>query len=288
VTRVRPGWVHTVEVGFRTIPGGPAVPAARAWSSPHGNDGIERVPEEAVMITGDGNLLEVQGTVRYTVALPHDYLFGAADVDAVLRSAAESVLRERVGASTFAALLTRDRHALQQQVLRRLEARVAEYGPGGLGVRLEGVALHDLHPPQEVVPAYHEVTRAMERRDEKINRARAERVLMERAQEGESLQTVRRAEAERTQKVKSAEAQLAAFRARHAQRAGQEALTDFRLFWDALSRALTGREKVLIDSDKPPGRRGLWMLPPELFRWPVPGMFNERGPRPSGEGREEP
>jgi Cu+-exporting ATPase len=320
VTPVRPGWVHTVEIGFRTIPGGPAVPAARAWSSPHGNDGIRRVPDEAVMITGDGNLLELQGTVRYTIARPHDYLFAAADVDAVLRSAAESVLRERVGSSTFAALLTRDREALQREVLRRLQERCADYGPAGLGVRLEGVALHDLHPPQEVVVAYHEVTRAMEKRDEKVNRAEAERVSMVRAQEGESLQTVRRARAERTQTVRLAEARLAAFRARYQQRSGlslatewrllrqawavapvhvlpeyrrrrgealavQEALTDFRLFWDALTRSLTGREKVLIDSAKPPGRRGLWMLPPEMFRWPLPGIFNERGPQAP---REEP
>jgi regulator of protease activity HflC (stomatin/prohibitin superfamily) len=279
------------------------------------------MPDEAVMITGDGNLLELQGTVRYTIAVPHEYLFAAADVDSVLRSAAESVLRERVGSSTFTALLTRDREALQREVLRRLEERCAEYGPAGLGVRLEGVALHDLHPPQEVVTAYHEVTRAMERRDEKVNRAEAERVSMVRGQEGENLQIVRRAQAERTQKVRLAQGQLAAFRARYEQRTGlalttewrlvrqawaaapghvlgeyrrrrgealavQEALTDFRLFWDALGRSLAGREKVLIDSDKPPGRRGLWMLPPELLRWPM--MFNGRGARPAREGAEEP
>jgi Cu+-exporting ATPase len=329
VTRVRPGRVHTVEIGFRTIPGGPAAPAARAWSSPHGNDGTRREPDEAVMITGDGNLLEVQGTLRYTVASTHDYLFAAADVDAVLRSAAEGVLRERVGASTFATLLTSDRAALQQEVLRRLEQRCAAYAPAGLGVRLEGIDLHDLHPPQEVVRSYHEVTRAMERRDEAVNRAEADRLARVRAQEGENLQIVRRAQADRTEKVQLAEARLAAFRERYDQRSGlplatqwrllrqawaaapsawptgrtwreyrrrrgealavQEALTDFRLFWDALTRSLAGRDKVLIDSDRPPGRRALWMLP-EPPRWPAPGMFGERGPRPAGNPspREEP
>ena len=33
----------------------------------------------------------------------------------------------------------------------------------------------------------------------------------------------------------------------------QAALTDFRLYWDALARALAGREKVIIDADKVPG-----------------------------------
>ncbi len=48
------------------------------------------------MITGDGNLVEVLATVRYRVADPRVYLFAARDPDAVIRAAAESVLRELV------------------------------------------------------------------------------------------------------------------------------------------------------------------------------------------------
>src|SRR5207253_1380284 len=79
---------------------------ARAWSSPHGTDGLLAVPDEALMITGDGNLLELQGTVRYTISDPRTYLFEVTDAPALLRSAAESVLRETVAGHTFADLLT--------------------------------------------------------------------------------------------------------------------------------------------------------------------------------------
>ncbi len=317
VTRVRPGQVRTIEIGFRTIAGTPFA-GARAWSSPHGTDGLRRVPDEAVLITGDGNLLELQGTVRYTIARPRVYLFESADPEAVVRSATESVLREQVAALSFAEILTTDRGALQAQVLKELERRCAACGPEGLGIRLEGVALHDLHPPQEVVRAYHEVTNAMEERDRRVNQAEAEALAMVRAQEGRNLEIVRRAEAARDEKIRMAEARLAAFTARYqqrsrlpltqewhlfrdawravtrgepAERAGreyrrrreealavQEALTDFRLYWDMLAGALTGRDKVLIDSDKVPGRRSLWMLPLEPFRWGLPGAMPERGP----------
>ena len=63
VIRVQPDRVHTVEIGFRARP--PVATVPTAWSSPHGGDGIHRVPDEAVMITGDGNLVELQATVRY-------------------------------------------------------------------------------------------------------------------------------------------------------------------------------------------------------------------------------
>jgi P-type Cu+ transporter len=317
VTRVKPGRLYTVEVGFRVEPGSKAIPGAGGWASPHGKDGVQRVEDEAVMITGDGNLLEVMGSVRYVVDGPRAYLFEARDVPAVVRNAAESVLREAVASRTFADLLTTDRQAFQREALERLRARCAGYG---LGVRLEGLALHYLHPPLEVVRAYHEVTNAMETRDRLVNQEEARKVQREKDQEAKSLRTVREAEAARTQQVALARARQADFLARYrartqlsvaqeselvidavaavltgqsADEAGKEyqrrrgealarqvTLTDFRLYWDGLGAALAGREKVLIDAEKVPGRRHLWLLPTEPFGFPFPAMAPaERGPR---------
>src|SRR5262249_12324296 len=158
-----------------------------------------------------------------------------------------------------------------------------ECRPGGLGVRVEGVSLHDLHPPQEVVQAYHEVTRAMERRDKMVNDANADRLRRRREQEARSLGTVRTARADSYEKVRQDEARLADVLVRHSGRsrlsvveevallaeaaaaqlggqgseavrdeytrtrkerlARQRALTDFRLYWDTLAGALGGRAK---------------------------------------------
>jgi Cu+-exporting ATPase len=317
VTLLQPHRIRSVEIGFRaTMPG--VVPGARAWSSPHGNDGIERVAEEAVMITGDGNLVELQGTLRYTVADPRTYLFGSADPTALMRSAAESVLREMTASRTFADLLTTDRARLHGEALERLRQRTAELAPGGLGVRLEGLSLHDLHPPQEVVRAYHNVTEAMEARDERINQAKASALAAEREQLAKSRQTVLRAEAEKEQAIRLAEARLEEFRARYRVRtelplatearllgdktralangqdaaaatrdyqrrrgellATQAALTDFRLYWQRLGDALAGREKVIVDADRVPGRRHLWLAPFDPPRLP-PAMPKERSSR---------
>jgi Cu+-exporting ATPase len=326
VTRFQPDRVRTVEVGFRTTAPG-TVPGARAWSSPHGNDGVQRVPDEAVMITGDGNLVEIQGTLRYTVADPRAYLFGCADPPAVLRSAAESVLREMTASHTFAELLTTDRARLHGEALERLRQRTYQLGPDGLGVRLEGLSLHDLHPPQEVVGAYHEVTKAMEARDRRVNQARAAALAAEREQLAKSRQTVLRAEAAKEEAVRLAQARLEEFRARYRARtvlplatelrllgdalwsvaagrdaaaaageyrrrrggllATQAALTDFRLYWQRLGDALAGREKVIVDADKVPGRRHLWLTPFDPPRLPPPAA-PERGGRerpPAGDER---
>jgi len=298
VTRVQPDRLVTVEVGFRdTAPTGDR-PIVRSWSSTHGDDGIRRIPEEAVMMTGDGNLVEMQATIRFTISDARVYLFEVNDAPNVVRGAAESVLRELVAGRTFADLLTTDREAFHIAALDRLRQRCEG---NRLGVRLEGLSLADLHPPQEVVEAYHQVTTAMEKRDERVNQATSEALSQERKQEANSLQTVRRAEAAALDKVRRAEAARDAVTARvrarkalaweqewdllrgamletlsdipadNAERhyrerradavARQMVLTDFRLYWEALASALTDREKVIIDADNVPGRRHLWLTP---------------------------
>ena len=55
--------------------------------------------------------------------------------------------------------------------------------------------------------------------------------------------------------------------------ARQEALTDFRLYWEALATALSDREKVVIDAEDVPGRRHLWLTPADALPFAWPGMF---------------
>ena len=131
-----------------------AAQAPLAWASPHGHDAGQRLADEAVMITGDGNLVEVQATVRFRITNPDVYLFEVRDADEIVRASAESVLRGLIAGRPFLELLTTRRGEFQATVLRRLRQRCADYQ---LGIELEGFALHDLHPPQEVVPAYHAV-----------------------------------------------------------------------------------------------------------------------------------
>jgi regulator of protease activity HflC (stomatin/prohibitin superfamily) len=261
--------------------------------------------------------------VRYTVSDPRAYLFGAGDVDGIVRSAAESVLREMIGASPFPELLTTARGQLQKQAVARLAERCADVAPDGLGIRLQGLSIHDLHPPQEVVKAYHDVTQAMERRDQRVNEARSSAVRMERAAEAEHLEIVRQAQAAAREKISLAEAVRDAFLNRRRARvtlnpdeerqlfqealwlmdcgelpadawqeyeairsaavARRTAVADFRLFWDALGAALKDRDKILVDAEKVSGQRQLLLFDPKEAGLPMLG-----GPRLPKNNDKEP
>ncbi|HTU18347.1 MAG TPA: cation-translocating P-type ATPase family protein [Gemmataceae bacterium] len=312
VTRVQPRRVHTIEIGFRTV-AGRGGPSTGSWSSLHAGAGVRRLSEEAVMITGDGNLLELQGTLRYTIANPRAYLFETADPEAILRGAAESVLRETVAGRPFADLLTIDRGRFQDAALERLRQRCSDYGGNGMGIRLEGLDLHDLHPPQDVVAAYHDVTKAMEERDKRINIGQENVLRWERRQQAEGLKQVRETEAAAQKKILFAHADQSGFEGRYRLRhrlsvaeewrlfsaawkemgkgrsaaevgeeylrrrdealAQQQMLLDFRSYWESLAAALANREKIIIDADKVPGRRNLWLVPFSPFGFPMPGTM---------------
>jgi P-type Cu+ transporter len=304
--RVQPARIYSVEIGFRSSGLRSAAPATLAWSSPH---------------AGDGDLLELQATIRYSIADARAFLFGARDVDGVLRTVTESALREAVAAESFPGLLTTERERFQQRTLKRVRERCLAYG--GLGIRLDGISLHDLHPPQEVVPAYHEVTQAMADRERRIKEAEADAVRKQGAAESNGLQIERQAQAAACEMVTRAEAATATFtakqelrnnlsfrnevklfgealsltwrtrqpafaaqeyqRQRQAQIAAQGALTEFRLLWDALGQALAGRDKLIVDAEKLPGRRHLLLLDPNQFGLPAPTLMaperNQRSPR---------
>jgi regulator of protease activity HflC (stomatin/prohibitin superfamily) len=224
------------------------------------------------------------------VSDPKAYLTATTDPDAVIRSQAEAVLRELAAATPFLDLLTSERGAFERAAGDKLAARLRETAPG-LGVRLAGFTVHDLHPPPQVVAAYHAVAEAIQNRDKAVNEAKAEAVRTRRRADEESLRIVRSAEADAAKKLADAAAARDVFLAwvkvrteltpseeasvsndpaqRERLLATRRYLTEFRLALEAAVSVLSGRDKVLVDADKVPGKRTLMMFDPETLRPPT-------------------
>lgn len=248
VTRVRPNELRTVEIGFRVVPDAQKNTEGNTWTSGH-SDGIGRVTDEAVMITGDGDLVEILATVRYRVSDPRKYLFGARDPDGVVRSAAEAVLRELVASYRFLELLTVRRADLERAGLERLTRRLAEAAPDGLGVELDGFTLHDLHPPPEVVKSYHDVAKAIQERDKMVNEATADALRMRRRAEEEADRVVKRAAADAHARTEDAKADRDSFLAWHHIRAQLTAAEEAAFATERADRLKAGQDATAVDKD---------------------------------------
>ena len=122
--RVQADRIRTVQIGMS---GAAADQSSRAWDSPHAAADGEEAAEQALMMTGDNNLVEVQASVRYRIApgAVSTYLFEVQDADKVIRATTESVLRGLVASRPLTDLLTTGRRELQAEACRQ----VARGGP---------------------------------------------------------------------------------------------------------------------------------------------------------------
>ena len=283
--------LRSVSIGFRETLQTDKQTGAMTWSSAHRKE--TRIGEEALMITGDGNLVDVLVSVRFKVDdQPHVYLFQVNNVEEILLAAAESELRAMVAGRPFLDLLTVQRGQFQDQALERIKARCKDLGYDDLGIDIDSIAIVDLHPPAEVVDSYYQVAKAMQNRDQAINLAQASKIRKLKEAEAEAQKSSPRPAATRPRRSSKqgdyqqlsrpvsaaqnlrleAELGLAMDAAaelfgghtvdevgvRYHQKRGallamQPALTDFRIYWDAVAKALSGRDLLLIDSDKVTG-----------------------------------
>lgn len=295
IVKERPARVRTVEIGLRSL-GGDADNAAQAieWNTPHGGE-VERRADEAIALTGDQSLVELGLTVQYRISDVRAYHFAVRDPDRVLRAVAESVVRETLAAQPLLAderaagsaqseILTTGRGGLERIIGERLRAR-AEALQLGVEILEHGVCLADVHPPLEVVDAFHDVSSAFKQRERMKNEAdafRRDRVIKaggraawrELAAEGAELTDERwqrlrpKLEGEAAAELFSAEAfavaaqerangEAAGFSALQAAHASAPELSEWRMVSDALSAALPGKNKLILDA-RARGRRHLF------------------------------
>jgi Cu+-exporting ATPase len=238
VTRLAPGRVRSVEVGFRS-------------GAMLGRDPSARAEDEAIVMTGDGQLVEVAASARYRLDPSPEALrqnaFHAADAEGALRPIVESSVRSTLGRQPLEALLAGRRREVEDATAAEIRQRAAACG---LGIEVLGVAFQDVHPPLAVADAYHDVSRAESDRARRVNEGTTYR--LERVKSAEGRAAILRNSAEGARLARSARAsgEADSFALRADARRSWPALNDRRLYWETVASTLAGKPKILLDPDK--------------------------------------
>jgi HflK protein len=256
LTRIQARRVRVVEIGFRSTTSSPDTePAAYEWNVQHRSGRFQRKPEEALMLSGDQNMIELNATVHYSLARPDDFLFRQLDGEATIREAAESVMQAISTSTTLDDMLTVGRQAMESKAQVELQARLDKYGAG---IQVLRIKLQDVHPSLEVVDAFREVSGAYEEKNRMINEAegyRNEQVALARGNAKASLQA---AAAYNLGRVNRADGDATRFTAREQAFRAAPGPSETRLYLEAMEQILPGKKKIILDQGK--GRRHLFML----------------------------
>jgi Cu+-exporting ATPase len=256
LTRIQAHRVRVVEIGFRSnAKAGGSEPAAYEWNVQHRAGRYQRVPEEALMLSGDQNMIELNATVHYAPERPDDFIFRQLDGDATVRMAAEAVIQSIVTTTPLDDVLTSGRRPIEVRAQQDLQQRLDRYAAG---VRVLRVQLEDVHPSLEVVDAFREVSGAFEEKNRMINEAegyRNEQVALAR---GNAAAASRNADAYRVGRVNRAGGDATRFTETEEAFRGAPEATASRLYLETIEEVLPGKRKLIIDKSQ--GRRHLLLL----------------------------
>lgn len=123
-----------------------------------------------LMLTGDGNVINIAYAVRWRLRNAEDFLFQIADPTETVRNATESAMREVVGRSTLNNAIGPERAAIAEQVRERVQEILDGYGAG---VLVQGVDINRADPPAAVDEAFKDVSAAQQDAQQFLNQARA-------------------------------------------------------------------------------------------------------------------
>ena len=147
--------IHRVEIGFRTVDPGP--PAR-----------YQSIPREALMLTGDENIIALEFIVQYRIKEPMQYLFQVRNPDDTLKAASEAAIREVIGKNRIDEALTTGKAKMQEDTHVLLQDIVDSYK---VGIQVVAVQLQDVNPPAQVIAAFKDVASAREDKEKLINQA---------------------------------------------------------------------------------------------------------------------
>lgn len=207
---------------------------------------VTDVPREALMLTGDENIVDVHFSVVWIIADARAYLFNLVDPDTTVKAVAESIMREAIGQEDLRPLQTSLREQTAQSVQDAIQATLDAYGAG---IQIVRVNLSAVDPPPSVVDAFRDVQAAQADRERSQNQANAYANQKLPEARGQAAQIREAAEAYRQQVIAQATGDADRFLQVYATYAEAPEIIRERIYLDTIGTILAGINKVIVDGD---------------------------------------
>ena len=229
VEKVNVDKVSTIEIGYRSNP--------RTGSK-------SKVPKEALMLTQDENIIDIEFAVQYKIKNAADYLFDVRDPETTIVQATESAVREVVGRSTLDFALTEGRDQVARSARDVLQQILDKYKTG---VQIVTVETQKAQPPDEVKPAFDDAVKAREDEQRLKNEAEAyANDVIPRAR-GAAARVLQEADGYKASVIAHADGDARRFSQVASAYAKAPAVTRERLYIDTMQQVLSNTTKIFVD-----------------------------------------
>ena len=236
VDKVSTSQIHTLELGFRTQTG-------QYIDDP---SDYTDVNDEALMLTGDDNLVRVEAVCQYSVRDAQSYLYEVDKPESTMKLAFETALRRNIQNKALDDALL-NKATIEQEVIPDFQRMLDSYG---IGVTVREIRIQNITVPTEVNADYEDVNNAKNEKTRKMDEAEKYSNEVIPAARSEAYQMVQEAEAYKSEVISQATGDVANFNSVYEEYVSSKSITRKRLMIETMERILERAEsKVVIDGD---------------------------------------
>ncbi|MCP3669659.1 MAG: FtsH protease activity modulator HflK [Gammaproteobacteria bacterium] len=208
-------------------------------------DEIVSFRHQALMLTQDENIVDIELTVQSRIQDASDYWFQDQNPDKTMRDATETAVRETIGKSDLDFILTQGRGAIADQIKTRTQELINKYRTG---IEIIGVNMQPAKPPEQVKSAFDDAIKAREDKEKKENKAQAYSNEVIPVARGNAARKMADANAYKEQVIAEAEGEASRFLAVLTEYEKAPEVTRKRLYLDTIEDVLGKTNKVMIDT----------------------------------------
>lgn len=220
--------LRAVEVGYRSQQG-PKI----------------KMPNEALMLTEDENIVDIQFAVQYTLKNPQAWLINNTNPEENLLQVAETAMREIVGRSTMDFVLYEGRAKVASDVQQLMQKILDSYGSGAL---ISNVTMQVVQPPEQVQASFDDAVKAGQDRERQKNEGQAYANDVIPKARGAAFRLIQEAEAYRSLVSDNALGNASRFQQVLTEYQKAPGVTRDRMYLETMQQIFSSASKVMVDA----------------------------------------
>jgi len=225
VETVNVSQVRTVEIGYRT-------------------NVTNKVLKEALMITDDENIIDIQFAVQYILSNPEEYLFNNRNPDEAVLQVAESSIREVIGKSSMDYVLYEGREDVAAKSTVLMQALLDNYK---IGIAISKVTMQNAQPPQQVQAAFDDAVKAGQDKERQKNEGEAYANQVVPVAIGNAARLIQESEGYKQRVIENSTGDASRFKQVLVEYSKAPVVTRDRLYLDMMQDVLSSTNKILVD-----------------------------------------
>ncbi|MBL8413465.1 MAG: FtsH protease activity modulator HflK [Propionivibrio sp.] len=214
-----------------------------------------KVLKEALMLTFDENIINIQFAVQYILKDPVDYIFNNRTPDEAVMQVAETAIREIVGKSRMDFVLYEGREQIAVNAQTLMQEILDRYKTG---ILISKVTMQNAQPPEQVQAAFDDAVKASQDRERQKNEGQAYANDVIPKARGTASRLLQEADGYKQRVIATSEGDASRFKQINTEYAKAPEVTRTRMYLETMQQVYSSTSKVFVDAK---GQGNLLYLP---------------------------